>query len=250
MFINRLFSTLLVFAISIQAANAGWTDYLDKLKDSVVTPGAATSSASLTNSEMIAGLKEALATGTQFAVDTLGKEGGFLNNSQVRIPMPDSLKWVDKTLRSLRQDKLADEFVAAMNHAAEQAVPEAAAIFGEAIQAMSVEDAKAILGGPDDAATRYFQKHTETALTKKIRPIVEQATEKAGVTSSYKRMMAQAGGLSSFLSRDVTDMDGYVTRTTLDGLFVMVAAEDRHSRETPMARGSELIKKVFGAYTQ
>lgn len=247
MFINRLLLMLLVFTVGIPSVNAGWADYLDKLKSSVVTPEAVTSSTGLTNSEMIAGLKEALNKGTQFAVDTLGKDGGFMHDSQVRIPIPDSLKWVDKSLRTLRQDKLADEFVATLNRAAEQAAPEAAAIFGEAIQAMSVEDAKAILSGPDDAATRYFRKHTEAALTKKLRPIVEQATEKAGVTSSYKRMMAKAGGLSPYLSRDVTDMDGYVTGKTLDGLFLKIAEEEKKIRENPMERSSELIRKVFGA---
>jgi hypothetical protein len=164
--------------------------------------------------------------------------------------MPDSLSWVEKSLRDFGQDQLADEFVATMNHAAEQAVPEAAAIFGEAIQAMSMDDAKSILSGPDDAATRYFRKHTGAALSEKIRPIVTQATEKAGVTSTYKRMMASAGGLTSFLSHDAKDMDGYVTGKTLDGLFLMIAEEEKKIRENPLARSTELMKKVFGAYSQ
>ena len=241
---------VVVFAVSVPVANAGWADYLDKLKSTVVTPEDVTSSTELTNSEMITALKEALNKGTRFAVDKLGQEGGFLDNSQVRIPMPDSLSWVEKSLRDFGQDQLADEFVATMNHAAEQAVPEAAAIFGEAIQAMSMDDAKAILSGPDDAATRYFRKHTETALSEKMRPIVTQATEKAGVTSTYKRMMASAGGLTSFLSPDAKDMDGYVTGKTLDGLFLMIAEEEKKIRENPLARSTELMKKVFGAYSQ
>jgi hypothetical protein len=196
---------------------------------------------------MVSGLKEALDKGTQFAVDSLGKDGGFLDNSNVKIPMPDSLSWVEKSLRTLHQDELADEFIGTMNHAAEQAVPEAAAIFGEAIQNMSVEDAQGILTGPDDAATQYFRTNTETALTAKMRPIVEDATAQAGVTSAYKNMTAGAGGMTSLLPADTTDLDGYVTGKTLDGLFLMIAEEEKKIRENPLARSTDLLKKVFGA---
>ena len=242
--------TVVVLAISIPAANAGWTDYLDELKSAVTPPEDVTSSTELTNSEMITALKEALNKGTRFAIDKLGRAGGFMDNSQVRIPMPESLVWVEKSLRSVGQDQMADEFVTTMNRAAEQAVPEAAAIFGEAIQEMSVEDAKSILSGPDDAATRYFRTHTEAALREKMRPIVTRATEKAGVTSTYKRMMTSAGGLTSFLPKEAKDMDSYVTGKTLDGLFLMIAEEEKKIRENPLDRSTELMKKVFGAYSQ
>jgi hypothetical protein len=243
-------SMVAVIAVSIPTADAGWTDYLDRLKSTVSQTETVTSSTELTNSEMITALKEALDKGTRFAVDNLGREGGFLDNSQVRIPMPESLSWVEKSLKSLGQDQLADEFVTTMNRAAEQAVPKAAAIFGEAIRSMSMEDAKAILSGPDDAATSYFRTHTEAALSEKMRPIVTQATEKAGVTSIYKRMMENTGGLSSFISSDAKDVDGYVTSKTLDGLFFMVAEEEKKIRENPLARSTDLMKKVFGAYNQ
>ena len=196
---------------------------------------------------MVSGLKQALEKGTQFAVDSLGKNGGFLDNSAVKIPMPDSLSWVEKSLRTLHQDELADEFIDTMNHAAEQAVPEAAAIFGSAIQNMSVEDAQGILAGPDDAATQYFRTNTEAALTEKMRPIVEVATARAGVTSAYKNMTARAGGMTSLLSGDATDLDSYVTGKTLDGLFLMIAEEEKKIRENPLARSTDLLKKVFGA---
>ena len=162
--------------------------------------------------------------------------------------MPDSLSWVEKSLRILHQDELADEFIATMNHAAEQAVPEAATIFGDAIQDMSMEDAKGILTGPDDSATQYFRTKTEAALTEKMRPIVEQATARTGVTSAYKNITASAGGLTSMLSSDATDLDGYVTGKTLDGLFLMIAEEEKKIRENPLARSTDLLKKVFGAY--
>ncbi|UCC55649.1 MAG: DUF4197 domain-containing protein [Gammaproteobacteria bacterium] len=244
-----LLAGLLVWATGGgMVALAGWADYVDKLKGSVSEPEEATSGVSLTDTEMVSGLKEALGKGTQFAVDSLGRDGGFLDNSMVKIPMPESLSWVEKSLRTMRQDELADEFIATMNHAAEQAVPEAAAIFGDAIQQMSVEDARGILTGPDDAATQYFRTNTEAALTGKMRPIVEQATARTGVTSAYKNMTAQAGGLTGMLSSDATDLDGYVTGKTLDGLFLMIAEEEKKIRENPLARSTDLLKKVFGAY--
>ena len=231
--------------------HAGLADLLDVLKGGATQEAPATTAAAggePTDSEMIAGLKEALNKGTQFAVDNLGKEGGFLDNEKVRIPMPSSLAWIEKTLRTLRQDRLADEFVASMNHAAEQAVPEAAAIFGDAIQQMTLEDARGILTGPDDAATQYFRRTTSDALTAKMRPIVEQATSRTGVTANYKKMTEQAGGLTSLLSTEATDLDGYVTEKTLDGLFLMVAEEEKRIRENPLARTSDLLKKVFGSF--
>ncbi len=198
---------------------------------------------------MVAALKEALDKGTRYAVDKLGKEGGFLDNAQVRIPMPDSLAWVEKSLRTLRQDQLADEFIATMNHAAERAVPEAAAIFSEAIRAMTLEDARGILAGPDDAATRYFRDKTGNELTGKLRPIVTDATSRAGVTAAYKDMVAKAGGLGGLLSPESTDLDGYVTEKTLDGLFLMLAEEEKRIRENPLARTSDLLEKVFGSFS-
>jgi hypothetical protein len=164
--------------------------------------------------------------------------------------MPDSLAWVEKSLRSVGQDELADEFIATMNHAAEQAAPEAAAIFGDAIRQMSVQDAKDILGGSEDAATQYFRTHTGDELARKMRPIVESATANTGVTSAYKNMTAQAGGVTSLLPADVTDLDGYVTDKTLDGLFLMIAREEKRIRENPLGYSSDLLQKVFGAYAQ
>jgi len=243
-----LLTGLLMWGMGSAAVVAGWSDYVDKLKGSVNIPEESVSGTGLTDAEMVSGLKQALDKGTRFAVDSLGKEGGFLDNSKVRIPVPDSLSWIEKSLRTVHQDALADEFIDTMNHAAERAVPEAAAIFGNAIQQMSVEDAKGILAGPDDAATQYFRTSTQAELTEKMRPIVEESTARAGVTSAYKNMTATAGGMTSLLSGDATDLDGYVTNKTLDGLFLMMAEEEKKIRENPLARSTDLMKKVFGAY--
>lgn len=245
----KTITLLLACLLASQPAAAGWSDYLDVLKESASsgTAGDTPAVSALTTDETVTGLKEALAQGTRFAVDQLGRDGGFLDNAKVRIPMPESLSWVEKSLRMVGQDQLADEFVASMNHAAEQAVPEAAAIFGDAIQQMSVADAKDILTGPDNAATQYFQSHTEAALMERMRPIVAEATAKTGVTAAYKNMLSSAGGLTSLLSTDATDLDGYVTDKALDGLFLMVAEEERRIRANPLARSTDLLKKVFGS---
>jgi len=246
--VNLLVAGCLLLLAGVTPALADWTKYLDTIQGAADTAGVSTTDVDLTNTEMVAGLKEALDTGTQFAVDKLGKPGGFLDNKKVRIPMPDSLSWVESSLRTVGQDELADEFIGTMNQAAEQAVPEAAEVFGEAIQNMSVEDAQGILTGPDDAATRYFRANTESILTERMRPIVESATASTGVTSAYKNMMDSAGGLTSMLPGSTTDIDGYVTTRTLDGLFLMIAKEERKIRKNPVARSSELMQKVFSAY--
>jgi hypothetical protein len=228
---------------------AGLPDCLDNLKggmDAETTTAPATT-ASLGDTEVVAGLKAVLEEGTRSAVDSLGKESGYLDNANVRIPMPDSLGWVEKSSRTQGQGQLADEFVASMNHAAEQAVPEAAAIFSDAIQQMTLDHARAILNSPDDVATEYSRSHTETALTERMLPIVTRTTENTGVTSAYKRMLAGAGEMTSLLSADATDIDGYVTQQALGGLFSMVAVAEKRIRENPVARSSELHQKVFGS---
>jgi len=202
---------------------------------------------------MVGGLKEALGKGVEQAIARLGHEGGFLTNMSVKIPLPDKLRAVEKTLRVVKQEKLADDFVNTINRAAELAVPEAASVFREAITAMSLSDAKAILTGGTNAATQYFRRTTETNLFNKFLPIVKKATDEAGVTSAYKRFVekgATTGSLgslgNSFLKTDSLDVDSYVTTKALDGLFKMVAEEEKRIRENPAARTSELLQKVFG----
>ena len=246
--INFMVAGSVLWLAGSTLALADWSKYFDTLKGAADIAGVYTTDTGLTNTEMVTGLKEALDKGTQFAVDKLGKPGGFLDNENVRIPMPESLSWVESSLRTLRQDELADEFIATMNHAAEQAVPEAAEIFGEAVQNMNVKDAQGILTGPDDAATQYFRSNTEAALIGRMRPIVEASTARTGVTAAYKNMTAKAGGLTAMIPGSATDIDGYITTRTLDGLFLMIAEEERKIRENPVARSSELMQKVFSAY--
>ena len=209
----------------------------------------------LSQDQVVAGLKEALSKGVQNAVSQLGRTDGFLTNLNVRIPMPDKLQSAEKTLRVLGQNKLADDFVGSMNRAAEQAVPEAAAVFGDAIKQMSVADAKAILAGTTNAATEYFRKATQTNLFARFQPIVQKATEQVGVTAKYKQLVGKAGSAQSFgglfgskssATPEALDLDAYVTQGAMNGLFKLVAEEEKRIRENPLARTSDLLKKVFG----
>jgi hypothetical protein len=244
---------IIALLVSLGLSRAGLLDSLGLGKKGTnESPAAMTSS--LSQEQVATGLKEALEKGVQQAVSRLGHEGGFLTNPAVRIPMPEKLHTVEKTLRTLKQDKLADDFVNTMNHAAEQAVPEAAGVFGAAVKSMSIADAKTILTGTNNAATQYFRRTTETNLYQKFLPIVKKATDQTGVTSTYKQLMEKAGSGSAFGSLSQTllgvesvDVDAYVTKKALDGLFKMVAEEEQRIRQNPAARTSELLQKVFGA---
>lgn len=215
----------------------------------------AASLAGLSQAQMVGALKEALGKGVEQAVAKLGTTDGFLKDTKVKIPMPESLQKVEKTLRTLRQEKLADEFVTTMNRAAEQAVPEAAAVLGDSVKQMSIADAKAVLTSTNTAATQYFRRASETNLHARFLPIVKSATEKTGVTSAYKRMTDKAGGGlgglgGSWLGKQAPDLDDYVTRKTLDGLFLKIAEQEKLIREDPVARTTDLVQKVFGAVTK
>lgn len=233
---------------------------LDTLSTLTKSPEVATvSTNALSQEQMVGGLKEALSKGVEHAVVTLGHDGGFLTNLNVKIPMPEKLQTAEKTLRAIGQNQLADDFVGSMNHAAEKAVPEASAVFGDAIKQMSIADAQTILTGPNDSATQYFRKTTQTNLFARFYPIVQNATEQVGVTAQYKQMMSKVSAAETignlFGSRAQTglqasDLDTYVTQKTMDGLFKMVAEEEKNIRENPLARTSDLLQKVFGSVTK
>jgi hypothetical protein len=201
--------------------------------------------AALSEPEIAAGLREALATGADRAVARIGRTDGFWNDAQLRIPLPDSLKKTEKMLRRLGQDRVVDEFHLSLNRAAERAVPEAAGIFSKAIRELTLADAGRILAGAPDAATAYLRGKTAGSLTASFRPIVSRATDASGVTRRYKDLAAKAG---RFVGMDAqsTDLDAYVTERALDGLFRTLADEERKIRDNPTARTSELLQRVFG----
>lgn len=235
--------SVLIIVFGMSNVYAGWGDLLDYFSDdSEIIQGA---SLALTNTEIVEGLKEALSKGTTSAIASLGKKDGFFANRKVKIPMPESLETIEDGLRKIGQDRYAEEFVLTMNRAAEQAVPEAAEIFGSAIRSMSIQDAKGILNGPEDAATKYFRRTSGEKLVNRFLPIVSKATDRVGVTSNYKEMVDKLGFLSRFVDTESLDVDRYVTSKAIDGLFLMLAREEKLIRGNPAARTTELLKKVF-----
>jgi hypothetical protein len=232
---SRYVIVALVLALPVVAAQAELNDALKKLGLASKTPDKAT---------VAAGLREALEQGTGRAVASLGRTDGFWKNARLRIPMPPKLAKAEKTLRKLGQDKLVDDFVLSLNRAAEDATPVARDIFVGAIRKMTIKDAMTILKGPDDAATQYFRVHAEAPLGEAFRPIVQRSTDSVGVTARYKKLTKKVGPLGLVNERDL-DLDGYVTQKAMDGLFAMIADEEARIRKDPVARTSELLRKVF-----
>jgi hypothetical protein len=200
----------------------------------------------LSNQDAVAGLKAALEKGTGAAVDLLGKTDGFFGNNAVKIPLPDSLKKTQKLMRGIGQGKYADELELTINRAAEAAVPEAKKLFVDSVKKMSVQDAKGILSGGQTAGTDYFKRTTTDSLRVKFLPIVKQATAKVKLAEKYNQY-AQKGVALGLVKQDQANLDDYVTQKTLDGLFFMVGEEEKKIRQDPVAAGSNIIKKVFGA---
>jgi hypothetical protein len=202
--------------------------------------------AALSDGKIADGLKQALQVGTGNAVSLTGRVDGYLANEAIKILLPDNLRTLERGLRLVGQGALVDEFVVSMNRAAERAAPAARAIFVDAITAMSFDDARRILQGGDTAATDYFKQKTTPQLTSAFMPPVQQAMDEVGATRRYRELTTSLrslplGGAESF------DLDRYVVGKSLDGLFTVVADEERKIRTNPSARVTDLLKDVFGS---
>jgi hypothetical protein len=201
---------------------------------------------SLSNADASAGLKKALDQGIDQAVSKLGVPGGFLDNPQVKIQLPPKLAKAEGALKMLGLGGQADELVTAMNRAAEAAVPESKPLLKQALKQMTLADAKQILTGGDDAATQYFKRVTYEPLKIKFAPIIDRETAKVKLAESYNSVAQKAVALG-VLKPDDASLQSYVTAKTLDGLFTMMAQEERAIRKDPLGQASSLLKKVFGA---
>jgi hypothetical protein len=206
----------------------------------------ALSLADVSNQDAGGGLKEALTQGAGKAVDLLGKSDGFLGNPKVKIPLPESMQKVESLMRGLGMGKQADELITTMNRAAEAAVPEAKILLVNAVKQMSVEDAKGILTGGADAGTQYFKRKTAEPLGQKFLPIVKQAIEKVNLTKSYEKF-AKKGAQFGLVKEKDTHLENYVTEKALDGLYLMIAEEEKAIRTNPLGAAGNLAQKVFGA---
>lgn len=201
---------------------------------------------SLTNTQATQGLKAALEKGARSAVSLLGRPNGFLGNDKVRIPLPGYLEDVAQLLRNFGQGARLDELVNAMNHAAEAAVPLANDMLVGAVKSMNVQDAKNILLGGDTSVTTFFADKTRTPLGEKFLPVVTKATAKVNLAEKYNQVSAKAAGMG-LLKGDEASIERYVTGKALDGLYFMIAEEEKKIRQNPLGSGSALLQKVFGA---
>jgi hypothetical protein len=201
---------------------------------------------SLSNADASAGLKKALDQGINQAVGKLGVTDGFLKNPQVKIDLPPKLAKAENMMRMLGVGDQLDQLVTSMNRAAEAAVPESKVLLKQALKQMSLEDAKRILTGGDDAATQYFKQSTYTPLKAKFAPIIGRTTDKVKLGQTYDALAKKAVTLGVLKPEDAT-LQSYVTDKTLDGLFLMMAEEERAIRKDPLGQASSLLKRVFGA---
>jgi hypothetical protein len=212
----------------------------------LVLPVAAGPLDSFTNADAVTGLKDALTQGSSAAVSKLGVENGFLQNPKVKIPLPENLQKVEKMMRTFGMGKQADELVVTMNRAAEAAVPQAKPLLIDAVKKMSVQDAKQILTGGDNAATEYFRKSTEAPLTDKFLPVVKQATDKVGLAQQYNEFAA-TGAKFGLVKDEQAKIENYVTKRALDGLYLIIGEEEKALRANPVQATTSLAKKIFGA---
>jgi hypothetical protein len=201
--------------------------------------------AGLSEADAASGVRAALEKGAASAVALLGRSGGFLDNPKVRIPLPGHLKDAAKLLKATGGKRQVEELETAMNRAAEAAVPEAKALLTGAIKGISVDDAVKLVRGGDTAVTDFFVGKTRTPLGEKFLPIVTRATEKVSLAARYNAVAGKAQGLGLVKPEDA-NVQQYVTGRALDGLYLMIAEEEKKIRADPLKSGSALLKRVFG----
>ncbi|SMC10006.1 DUF4197 domain-containing protein [Nitratiruptor tergarcus] len=253
---------LLFLPIIALIAQAGFMDTLNNLAKDY------TSNKSITNSanEEQSAIKQALKIGVKKAVTTLGKKDGFLKNPLVKIGVPKNLQIVAKTLRKVGMGKYVDEFELSMNRAAEEAVPETASILVDTIKNLKVQEAKRLITSSDNyAITNYFKTHAGKKLAQKIAPIIKKHMENENVTKYYVTMMEYYNKYASNFTNNAyaktalgalgmsapgevkeKDLSSYVTNRTLEGLYTMIAQQEKNIRTNPLARSTKLLQKVFG----
>lgn len=204
--------------------------------------------APLTNPEVINGLREALRTGTERSVQLTSAVDGFWNNARIHVPFPPEAVKVKTTLEGMGMKKPVEDFERTLNKAAEEATKEAVPVFVDAITGMSISDGFAILNGGEQAATDFLKEKTTGALMAKFKPVVARATERVALTN-YWKPLANTYNTAGFITGAKAvdpDLDQYVTQKAIDGLFVMLADEEKKIRKDPLARTTELLRRVFG----
>lgn len=201
---------------------------------------------SLTSDEVAAGLKEALTNGVSKGSDLVSQLDGYYKNPEIKIPFPPEVKQVETRLRQMGLGSEVDKFVESLNRGAEEAAKQAKPIFVTAVKQMTIQDAYSILKGNNDAATQYLSKTTTPQLTEKFKPVVRESLNKVNATKYYSDLVKTYNKIP-LVTKVNPNLDDYATEKAIQGLFVMIAKEEKNIREDPLARTSDLLKKVFGA---
>jgi len=257
---TNMTSLLLAAALALSATPASAGDLMQGLgglmgsfgsdSSKAATPASSSATATamkaLSHSDMIAGLKDALRVGSERVVAQLGKTDGFNADPKIHIPLPDSMQTVKSALDSAGMGSMMDDLELKMNRAAEAATPKAKKLFGDAVQAMSIEDAEQILNGPQDAATQYFKEKMSAPLSKEMQPIVDKALSQAGAVQAYDSVMGQYKNIP-FMPDVKANMNQHVLDFGMQGIFTYMASEEAAIRKDPAKRSTEILKKVFGA---
>jgi hypothetical protein len=233
-------------ALALPAQAVDWNEMLRGVLGKPASQPTASGVDALSNTDINAGLKEALTRGANAAVAQLGQKDGFFGNAALKIPLPPSLRKAVKAMRMFGMGKQADELVLSMNRAAEAAVPEAKTLLVDAVKTMTLEDARGILTGGQTSATDFFRKKTEARLTERFGPIVKANTDKVGLAQQYNQYAGMAAQFD-LVDKKQASVEQYVTQQALDRLYTLIGEKEATIRANPMQAGSELLKKVFGA---
>lgn len=245
--LTLLAGTILACALAVGQAEAKM-DWLQKGKDlfkKSSTTSTVPTVGTLTNSEIGSGLKEALRVGTEMVVASLGRTDGFYADPDVRIPLPKSLETVKSVLDQAGMSSLLDDLHLKLNRAAEEATPKAKDLFWKSIEEMTLDDVNAIYNGPNDGATRYFQKKMTPELAAEMRPIVENSLFQVGAIQAYDRVMVKYRTMP-FVPDIKANLSDHVINKGIEGIFHYLAKEEAAIRQNPAKRTTELLRKVFG----
>lgn len=215
-----------------------------QFKDLLKKAEKALTSDNLSNAEIEEGLREALKKGISVGSDLASKVDGYYGNPAIKLPFPPDARKVESRLRNMGMGSQVDEFILSLNRGAEKAASEAKAIFIGAIERMTIDDAMNILKGEEDAATEYLKRNTTSALAEKFQPIIRKSLEEVNATRYYGDLVSTYNKIP-FTRRVNPDLDVYATEKAIEGLFHLIAIEEGKIRKDPLARTSEILKKVF-----
>lgn len=240
--------TVFFFIMLILVPRVSWAGFGDIVSQTVGTllgSSEKTASTSLSKDEITAGIKETLQIGAERAVKQASQEGGFNTNPSIHIPLPKHIAAIKDKLRYIGLSGQADTFENTMNTAAEKASEKALPILGQAVSNMSLKDVKRVWQGGDTAATQYLREKTWKKVYDEFRPVISDRTGSVGVTSAYKNL-TDSPAVRTLVSRSGFDLDHYITKETMEGLFFLLGREEQKIRNDPAARSTEILKKVFG----